>query len=291
MNACIFRAALRVLVTCIVAAPALLAAQPNPASDAGATLASRGARGVAPCASCHGAQGEGNAQAGFPRIAGQPVLYLQRQLDSFADGQRQSQVMTPIAQAMSQEQRQAAAAYYSALHPGTAQSTAKPSGKGGALRARTLANIGDDKHEVQACGNCHGPDGRGEPPTYPYLAGLSPQYLTNALNEWKSGSRNSDPSGQMPWIAKQLSDADIAALAQYFGAMPAPSPLAEVAPSHAAGASPRGGPPAGNTQPAQGIGTEQGSPTMGGTQGAGGAGGGSGSGPSGSPSGAGTTSK
>ena len=73
----------------------------------------------------------------------------------------------------------------------------------------------------------------------------------------------------MPWIAKQLSDADIAALAQYFGAMPAPSPLADVAPSHAAGATPRGGPPAGNTQPMQGIGTEQGSPTTGGTQGVG----------------------
>ena len=288
MNTCVFPAAMRALVACLVAAAAMIETQANAAtSDAGATLAARGAPGVAPCGSCHGAQGEGNAQAGFPRIAGQPVLYLQRQLESFADGRRQSQVMTPIAKAKSQEQRQAAAAYYSALQPGTSQAIAKSSGKTDTRRARTLANIGDEKKEVQACGNCHGPDGRGEGPMYPYLAGLSAQYLTNALNEWKSGSRNSDPSGQMQWIAKQLSDPDIAALAHYFGAMAAPSPLPEVAPSRASRATPVGGPPVGDTQPVQGIGTEQGSPITGGTQGAGGAGGG----PAGSPSGAGTTSK
>ena len=38
-------------------------------------------------------------------------------------------------------------------------------------RGEQLAKMGSAKHRVQACDNCHGPEGAGELPTIPYLAG------------------------------------------------------------------------------------------------------------------------
>ena len=69
--------------------------------------------GVQSCAGCHGAQGEGNATNGTPRIAGQPQAYLERQLAAYADGRRDNEVMTPIARQLAPEQRTALSAYYS----------------------------------------------------------------------------------------------------------------------------------------------------------------------------------
>ncbi|MCS6474378.1 c-type cytochrome, partial [Burkholderia thailandensis] len=78
-------------------APLLLAAAVLLASHAraddialGKTIATQGATtGVAACIGCHGAQGEGNAAAGFPRLAGTNAAYLAAQLAAFADGSRQ----------------------------------------------------------------------------------------------------------------------------------------------------------------------------------------------------------
>jgi cytochrome c553 len=91
-------------------------------------------------------------------------------------------------------------------------------------RAPRFYTIGDSALRVQACANCHGPGGRGEPPDYPYLAGQVRQYTIAALNEFRSGARNTDPSGQMQAIARKLRDADINVLATYLAALPAPPP-------------------------------------------------------------------
>ena len=42
----------------------------------------------APCASCHGSEGEGNQKLGAPRLAGQHAWYLERQLRNWRDGIR-----------------------------------------------------------------------------------------------------------------------------------------------------------------------------------------------------------
>ncbi len=42
----------------------------------------------APCASCHGSDGEGNQKLGAPRLAGQPGWYIERQLRNWRDGIR-----------------------------------------------------------------------------------------------------------------------------------------------------------------------------------------------------------
>lgn len=72
-------------------------------------------RGIASCASCHNADGRGNA--GNPPLAGQSAPYIARQLDAWAKGERYGDgagVMAAISRALHPSDRQAVAAYASA---------------------------------------------------------------------------------------------------------------------------------------------------------------------------------
>lgn len=225
-----------------------------------------GQANVQMCAGCHGAQGEGNAQTGAPRIAGQPKAYLERQLESYADGRRENQVMSPIAKALSPEQRAQLADAFASMRTPSKRSAA--TGGSAPQRATALATHGDESRQIQACANCHGPGGVGMSHINPYLAGLDAKYLAASLGEWRSGARRTDPSGQMPRIAKSLTDADIKALASYYAAQAAPQPRAVRKPAANRNAE--------STQPGAGSGGKEGSDVTGseprGTQGPGGAG-------------------
>jgi cytochrome c553 len=170
--------------------------------------------GVLLCAGCHGMSGEGRAAAGYPRLAGQPQAYLQRQLEAYADGRRADAVMAPLAKRLGSQERVRLAAHYAALVAPvekTAGPVPPPSERG-----RILATVGDNTLRVQACENCHGPGGTGQPPFTPYLAGLHREYLHAELLDWRNDTRRTDPSGHMNLIAKQLSEQDIAALAAHY---------------------------------------------------------------------------
>jgi cytochrome c553 len=237
--------------------------------------------GVTACVGCHGAQGEGNAAGGFPRIAGMPAYYIGKQLAAYASGARVNPIMMPIAKAMNAQQIRDVSAYYSSLGPAPSEAAAARGTAAGSPRARTLALVGDDSKEVQACINCHGPGGVGEPPLVPYLSGQHASYLTATMKQWKSGERKTDQSGQMPHIGKALPEADIAALSAYFSAMPPPPPMAQlvnlpagsVAKPAVAAAPGAPGPKAPGGAGVFGSGTEQGAPLTGGSQGSGGGGG------------------
>ena len=255
-------------------APASSAVGNANAAALGATLATQGAPGVAPCSSCHGAQGEGQAAAGFPRLAGQPAPYLQRQLQAYAEDYRTNPIMQPIAKAMTPEQRAAAASHYASIVPPAETAAAKPAAA--PPLGRTLATVGAQDRNLQACANCHGPEGIGEWATYPALAGQHATYLKNALAAWKDGSRRTDPSEQMPRIARLLSSAETDAVVAYFASLPPARPMQATSTANAASRTTQtivSGPTTGNrSAPAQGTGTEQGAPVSGGTQGVGGPG-------------------
>lgn len=73
------------------------------------------AKGVAACASCHGATGSG-IPALYPRLAGQHQDYTTAQLDAFKTGARKnSNEMTALTQRMSPEEMQAVADYIAGL--------------------------------------------------------------------------------------------------------------------------------------------------------------------------------
>lgn len=47
------------------------------------------------CVTCHGANGEGMAAGGFPRLAGLSAAYMRKQLEDIRSGARSAPVMQP----------------------------------------------------------------------------------------------------------------------------------------------------------------------------------------------------
>ena len=85
----------------------------QPDSARGAVIAAQGVdSGVPACAQCHAFNGGSDGSGAFPRIAGQPIQYLVAQLRDFASGVRSNAVMSPIAKALSSDDRTEVAAYY-----------------------------------------------------------------------------------------------------------------------------------------------------------------------------------
>lgn len=201
--------------------------------SAAATLALHGdSGGIPPCSSCHGTAGEGNAAAGYPRLAGLPATYLGAQLNALADGVRQSPVMGPFAKQLSLQQRLELAAYYAGL-PKSAHAAVAAAGQ----LDEQVALRGRWSDEIPACVQCHGTQGSGVGSAFPPLAGQPSEYIASQLHAWKRGTRRGDPLGLMQAIASRLSEQDIRAVAEYFAASPT-----QTAEAHsAAGGSPRQG--------------------------------------------------
>ncbi len=218
----------------LIACSALLSTMPalSYAQDQnlGETLATKGnGKGVLACATCHGPKGEGNAAAGFPRLAGLGAGYMQEQLDHFASGKRKNAIMMPIVKQMSDVERKAVSMYFSNL--------SKP--KGVFIEQKTpittkdtgawLATRGQWENDIPACVQCHGPGGTGVGNAFPPLAGQSSAYIAAQLHAFKSGERPGGPLELMAVIANKMSDSDIKAVSDHFGAVPAASKQIESA--------------------------------------------------------------
>ena len=60
-----------------------------------------GGSGMA-CITCHGAEGQGDGSGAFPRLAGMSGWYMYKQLVDYASGDRPNQVMTGVAQRLTE---------------------------------------------------------------------------------------------------------------------------------------------------------------------------------------------
>lgn len=180
----------------------------------GARIAAQGtAAGAPPCAQCHAVNGVSDASGAFPRLVGQSADYLAEQLRDFASGLRTNALMTPIAQALSPDDIADVSAYYAGI-----DAPFPPLVPGAAAllkRGAQLAKLGSTGQQIQSCDNCHGPDGAGEPPAIPYLAGQYAQYIVSTLEMWQQGDRKNSPDA-MAVVAKKLGDDDVAAVAAYY---------------------------------------------------------------------------
>lgn len=206
----------------LLAATGICASDRQAGTINAAQIAAGGGRGAAACVSCHGPAGEGNPAAGFPRLAGLPADYLQRQLGNFANGQRQNATMLPIAKALSADEARSLARYYAQLPTPRASPTAVAAPSAGASgTGRMLAERGRWDDNLPACSQCHGNGGSGVGANFPPLAGQPSVYLSNQLQAWQKGTRDAGPLGLMGAIAKRLSAADVHAVADYFSQLPA----------------------------------------------------------------------
>ncbi|HEY8355746.1 MAG TPA: c-type cytochrome [Methylophilaceae bacterium] len=178
----------------------------NAAGDAakGATIANQ------VCMACHGADGN-SMIAMYPKLAGQIPEYISKQLADFKSGERKNAVMAPMAANLSEQDMANVGAYYASqvAKEGTAQSNGKGS-VGEKIYKAGVAGMG-----VPACASCHGPNGAGVPSQFPRLAGQHAEYTIAQLNAFRSGERANDAAKMMRMIAAKLTDADIAAVADY----------------------------------------------------------------------------
>ncbi len=69
-----------------------------------------------------------------------------------------------------------------------------------------------------ACASCHGDAGQGAE-TIPRLSGLSVGYIVKQLHDYKTGVRQNN---NMQYVARTLTDEQMAALGAYYGALDAP---------------------------------------------------------------------
>lgn len=167
----------------------------------------------APCAACHGVDGN-SVDPTNPKIAGQHASYIARQLAMFHSGKRENPLMSPQAAILSETDMADLAAYFASqkIRPGITDEASKALGE--------KLYRGGSATGLPSCMGCHGPSGSGNPAAlYPALAGQHANYIKDQLQRFRAGTVYGDPGNAhdaiMSQVAKGLSDAEIEALSSY----------------------------------------------------------------------------
>lgn len=166
---------------------------------------------IAMCIGCHGIPGY---QSSFPevyrvpKISGQNAKYIAAALTAYKKGERKHQTMRGIADTLNDQDIADLAAYYE-QHGKTEAVTAAP--KAANEKVTALLQKG-------ACVSCHGANfSQPLDPSYPKIAGQHKDYLYVALKSYKVENQSTwgRSNGIMGGIAKQYSNAELKALAEY----------------------------------------------------------------------------
>ena len=129
-------------------------------------------------------------------------------------------MMQATANALSEDERQALAIYYSKQPmPRALAKPAAPMPAADSVGA-VLAIRGRWSQQVPTCVQCHGPGGVGVGEHFPPLAGQSASYIAAQLKAWQRGTRHNDPLQLMQHLSSVLSEQDIRAVAEWFAAQP-----------------------------------------------------------------------
>jgi cytochrome c553 len=185
----------------------------------------RGAELFRACAVCHGPDGGGTKDGNTPRIAGQHVSVLVRQLVDYRHNGRWDIRMEHFAGKDLLADAQAlkdVAAYIHLLEP------ASPAGRGDGELAPHGANVYE-----RLCESCHGPSGLGNRKTMvPRIAGQHYDYLMRQIYDGADGRRPNFSPAHIRLLGR-LDRRDIVGLADYLSRLsPGKSDAASVALAH-----------------------------------------------------------
>ena len=182
-------------------------------TNAGNTLSGRSLS--APCASCHGV--DGNSQIDlYPSLAGQHNNYLMIQLKAIQNGDRAVPLMTGQLDSFSAQDLVDLAAYYAGQQPAVGGADIKDTDK--LAVGEAIYRGGRMDKGVAACIACHSPRGGGNVLAgYPHLSGQLPAYTIQALIAYREGQRGDgvDQGFIMQQVTAGLSDKEIEAVANY----------------------------------------------------------------------------
>ena len=173
----------------------------QPAEAAGE--AERGKALAYTCLGCHGIDGYRNAYPSYrvPKLGGQKATYIAAAVRGYRDGLREHPTMTAQASSLGDQDIEDIAAYLATLNTATVES-------GGSK------DVGYEKAET--CVACHGQNGISVNPMWPTLAGQHEDYLLQALESYRDGTRTEPVMSQ---LAMALSEEDVALLARYFASL------------------------------------------------------------------------
>ena len=158
------------------------------------------------CTGCHGQNGK-PVDKTIPAIWGQRQGYLYIQLRDFKRGDRKNDIMQPIVSSMERADMLAIAEYFSKKPwPDLGQPRAPKEVANRALRAN--ASVG--------CTGCHLDQFQGDG-TVPRLAGMSRDYLTKTIGDFRSRARGNNPG--MSDLMLATAPDDLAALTEYLAGL------------------------------------------------------------------------
>jgi cytochrome c553 len=156
------------------------------------------------CSSCHGKDGISELP-NTPSLAGQPDQFLQWQLVYFRAGARKNDLMTPIANELTNDYIRNLAGYFAALPPPpAAASDDNPA----------LTEAGAKIAARSRCTSCH-TDSFAGTKAVARIAHQREDYLLKALMDYKTNARTGGGQAAMAEVAYPLSEDDIKALAHY----------------------------------------------------------------------------
>jgi cytochrome c553 len=169
---------------------------PRRAEASGKGDAVAGLAVTAPCASCHGIDGNATDPKN-PRLAGLSAEYLIAAVTGYKDGSRKNDVMHDQVLGLRDQDVADLAAYYASKEPE-------------ALAIRKPLTLGE---WTARCNRCHGPNGNSTDPRFPVLAGQDEGYLAKAMALYHGGER---PNELMFAMAFLMTESDIQKLAAYY---------------------------------------------------------------------------
>ena len=162
------------------------------------------------CASCHGPSGVSTSPL-FPRLAGQPEVYLSAQLKAFkakTRGEKDAHdYMWGMATLLDDSVIEGLARYYATQKPG-------PGIPGNAelvARGKLIYEKGQPMYNVVACATCHGDAAQGNS-IFPRLAGQHAAYVLRQLDVIQHKFRDSPI---MHGVIKELDVEGMKAVAEY----------------------------------------------------------------------------
>jgi cytochrome c553 len=172
------------------------------------------------CKNCHGNQAQGfQGYYTAPRLAGQPVEYLENQFEALAKHRRDNpiaqQFMWPAIEGIHQGLGAALARQLNELDAPPADGGPRHLVSAG----RSIYEKGVPDENVPACAACHGEDAHGSNQV-PRLAGQMYAYTVDQLDGWGKGYRSKDPvspgeTNTMKSIAAGMTKDQIRAVAAY----------------------------------------------------------------------------
>jgi cytochrome c553 len=162
------------------------------------------------CIACHAPDGS-SAADNIPRMAGQSVFAVYKQLHDFRSGSRANEIMSAQVEGLDDQAIADVASYYGHLKRGDVDLQNPFVGPD----VENLVVNGDVARGLPPCAACHGARAGG-PVEVPTLASQHPDYIEAQLQAFAKGDRHNDIYHRMRDVASRLTPAEIHLVAIYY---------------------------------------------------------------------------